>query len=444
MHSAATSPVMSIPRPGFARSARLASLPLAAAGRAAASAGHRIGGRSREQVNQEFAKATAEQLFAVLGHLKGGALKFGQVLSVLEAGLPEEFAEPYRDALVKMQNAVEPMAWNAAERVLTREFGHSWRQRFREFDESPVAAASIGQVHRAVWHDGRAAAVKIQYPGVDRALMADYQHLAMFARLGGGLLFPGVDVKPLLAELKERLLEELDYRIEADHQRIFARTFVDDPSICVPAVLASAPRVLVSEWMDGTPLSTIATVGSQEDRDRAGHNLTLLHFSAPARCGLLHADPHPGNFLCLPDGRLGVLDFGAVAPFPQGMPFSLGRFLRVILDDDRAAVDALMRSEGFVRRGACIDLDHVVDFFAPIVEPLASEQYQFTRLWLQRHARRLTDRSSGVSQLARSMTLPADYAVIHRVTLGSLAMVCQLDATASYRGLATTWLPGFG
>ena len=274
---------------------------------------------------------TAEQLFAVLGELKGGAMKMGQALSVFEAALPEEVAQPYREALTKLQDAAPPMPPETVRRVLTEQFGRSWPDRFQDFDEVPAAAASIGQVHRAVWSDGREVAVKLQYPGAGPALMADFTQLSRMAWVFAKLS-PGLEVKPLLAELKDRVQEELDYRLEADAQRAFAAAYEGDEQITVPRVVASAPHAIVTEWMNGTPLSKIIATGTQAERDRAGILLATLHYSAPERARMLHADPHPGNFRILDDGRLGVVDFGAVARLPQGSPPAMGRLLRYTVE----------------------------------------------------------------------------------------------------------------
>ncbi len=250
-----------IPRRG-ARTVRLASLPLGVAGRATVGVGKRIAGRSAADVQAEQQARTAEQLFAVLGELKGGAMKMGQALSIFEAALPEEAAAPYREALTKLQDAAPPMEAAVVRRVLDEQFGRRWPERFREFEETPAAAASIGQVHRGVWHDGRAVAVKVQYPGAGQALLADFTQLSRLARLFSRLS-PGIEMKPLLAELRERVLEELDYTLEADAQRGFAAAYGGDPDIAVPRVVASAPKVIVSEWLDGTPLARVIASGTQ-------------------------------------------------------------------------------------------------------------------------------------------------------------------------------------
>ena len=325
--------VNDVPRNSVTRAAKLAGLPIGLAGRTALGVGKRIGGRSAEIVAEEIQRRTADQIFRVLGELKGGAMKLGQALSIFEAALPPELAGPYRATLTRLQESAPPLPARTVHQVLTRELGQDWRDSFASFDDIPAAAASIGQVHRAVWHDGRRVAVKIQYPGAGRALIGDFTQLSRAGRLFG-LLMPGLEVKPLLDELRDRVAEELDYCLEAGAQRAFAAAYAGDPDIYVPGVVLATGQVLVTDWMDGTPLSRIISDGSQEERDRAGVLLTRFLFSGPSRAGLLHADPHPGNFRLLDDGRLGVLDFGAVDRLPDGLPPFLGRLLRIMHQDE--------------------------------------------------------------------------------------------------------------
>jgi predicted unusual protein kinase regulating ubiquinone biosynthesis (AarF/ABC1/UbiB family) len=431
-----------MPRGSVSRTARLASLPLGAAGRATLGIGKRLSGRDADAVNAELQQRTAEQLFAVLGQLKGGAMKLGQTLSVFEAAVPEEVAAPYRDALVKLQAEAPPMPVRTVHAVLAQQLGGRWRERFRDFDDDPAAAASIGQVHRATWRDGRDVAVKIQYPGAATALMADLNQLARFARLFAAL-FPGMDVKPLITELKARVVEELDYGMEADAQRTFAAAYADDPQIVVPRVVASAPKVIVSEWLEGTPLSKVIASGSREERDRAGHMLAVLHFSGPQRAGLLHADPHPGNFRLTPDGRFGVIDFGATARLPDGHPEPIGRLVRWALEGRADDVLADLRTEGFIRPGIEVDAQGVLDYLLPLLEPIRQPRFHFTRAWMQEQAARIADPRTEANRLGRMLNLPPAYLLIHRVTIGSIGVLCQLDASDDYRGVVEEWLPGF-
>ncbi|MFI6133956.1 ABC1 kinase family protein [Micromonospora sp. NPDC051141] len=441
-----------IPRRAVSRTAKLAALPLGFAGRTVLGMGKRVTGLASDVISAEIQQRTAEQLFSVLGQLKGGAMKFGQALSVFEAALPEEVAAPYRQALTKLQEAAPPLPAATVHKVLAEQLGPDWRDRFVSFDDTPAAAASIGQVHRAVWRDPgygpdggplhRDVAVKIQYPGAGEALLADLKQLS---RLGGMFraIQPGLDVKPLLAELRERITEELDYELEAESQRAFAAAYADDPDIFIPEVLDAAPRVLITEWVEGIPLSTIIREGTEEQRNEAGRLMAELHLSAPERAGLLHADPHPGNFRLLPDGRLGVIDFGAVARMPEGTPEPIGRIAALALRGDADGVVDGLRDEGFVSRTEPIDAQGVLDFLRPMLEPIAADEFRFTRAWLRGEAGRLASPRSPAYQLSRQLNLPPSYLMIHRVTLGSIGVLCQLEAKASYRAILERWLPGF-
>jgi predicted unusual protein kinase regulating ubiquinone biosynthesis (AarF/ABC1/UbiB family) len=434
--------VTDIPRRAVTRTAKLAALPIGFAGRTVLGFGKRVTGMAQDAISAEVQQRTAEQLFSVLGQLKGGAMKFGQALSVFEAALPEDLAGPYRQALTKLQEAAPPLPAASVHRVLAAELGDDWRSMFTSFEDTPAAAASIGQVHKAVWSSGRTVAVKIQYPGAGDALLADLKQLS---RVGGmfKVIQPGLDIKPLLAELRERITEELDYELEAASQQAFADAYKGDDEILVPDVLASSPRVLVTEWIDGTPMSKIIASGSRADRDRAGYLLATLHFSAPARAQMLHADPHPGNFRLLPDGRLGVVDFGAVARLPDGHPEPVGRLTRLALAKDADGVVEGLREEGFIKGDQEIDAQLVLDFLLPMLEPISVDEFQFTRAWLRAEAARLSSPKSPAFQLSRQLNLPPSYLLIHRVTLGSIGVLCQLEARAPYRSILDRWLPGF-
>ncbi|MGW0831647.1 ABC1 kinase family protein [Streptomyces prunicolor] len=438
-----------LPRKAVTRTAKLAALPLGFAGRATWGLGKRIVGESAEIVGRELQQRTAEQLFKVLGELKGGAMKFGQALSVFESALPEEVAGPYRAALTKLQEAAPPMPTRTVHGVLAERLGEDWRELFLEFEDKPSAAASIGQVHRAVWHDGREVAVKVQYPGAGEALLSDLTQLSRFARLLGPLI-PGMDIKPLIAELRDRVSEELDYGLEAQAQQVHAEEFEGDPDVMVPAVVHQCDQVLVTEWIDGIPLSEVIADGTQEQRDRAGQLLARFLFSGPARTGLLHADPHPGNFRLLPadpdgkgDWRLGVLDFGTVDRLPGGLPTPIGDSLRMTLDGDAEAVYELLRTEGFVKDSIELDPDAVLDYLVPIIEPAQVDEFTFSRGWMRSQAARIADPRSPAHQLGKQLNLPPAYLLIHRVTLSTIGVLCQLGATVRLREELEEWLPGF-
>ncbi|WP_141014271.1 ABC1 kinase family protein [Nocardioides sambongensis] len=445
-----------LPRKAAARTARLAALPLGYAGRTALGFGKRLGGAPAEAVMSEVQQRTAEQLFRTLGELKGGAMKFGQALSVLESALPEELAAPYRAQLTRLQDSAPPMPTQTVRDILTADLGADWKRRLVWLDGAPTAAASIGQVHEGRWRDPddpsgteRRVAVKVQYPEAGDALQSDLRTLARAARAIGPLV-PGLDVKPLVEEVQARAREELDYDLEAQAQRTFAAAFADDPDIVVPDVVAVGPRVLITEWLDSaTSLATVIATGSPAERDHYGQLFARFLFSGPARTGLLHADPHPGNFRIIPaedgsPGRLGVLDYGAVARLPQhGLPSSMGRLISLCADGDGDALLDGLREEGFLKDRIRVDPQLLRDYLAPFVEPTLTERFRFSREWMREQFQRLNDPRDPAYAITVKLNLPPQYLLIHRTWLGGVGVLSQLEAEAPFRALMTEFLPGF-
>lgn len=434
--------VADIKRGRAARNAKLASLPVGFAGRAALGFGKRLTGSSRDEVNAELMEKAANQLFTVLGELKGGAMKVGQALSVMEAAVPEQFGEPYREALTKLQKDAPPLPAAKVHRVLNAQLGTKWRDRFQSFDDEPIASASIGQVHKAVWADGRVVAVKIQYPGADEALRADLKTMKRMVSVFKQLS-PGADVQGVVDELIERTEMELDYRLEADNQRAFAKAYRDHPHFVVPAIVASAPKVVVAEWMEGIPMAKIIREGTVEQRDLMGTRLFELTYDAPRRLEMMHGDAHPGNFMLLPEGKMGVLDFGAVAPLPGGIPVELGRVVRYSLEKDYDNLLPAMERLGFIQQGEQVSTRELDDMLRQYVEPLEVEVFHYTRKWLQKMAARNMDLSVDQIKTARQMDIPAKLAIPMRVIASNVAISCQLDAHIPTKALALELIPGF-
>jgi predicted unusual protein kinase regulating ubiquinone biosynthesis (AarF/ABC1/UbiB family) len=429
-----------LPQGTSKRSAKMASIPLSLAGRGAIGFGRQLIGQSPDFAFADLQEKTAEQIFKVLGELKGGAMKFGQALSVFEAALPEEIAKPYRETLVKLQEAAPPLPARVVHKVLAKELGEHWRDNFAEFNDTPAASASIGQVHKGIWKDGREVAVKIQYPGAKEALISDLNQIQRFAKIFQ-LLLPGVEMKPLLEELKARIIEEVDYRYEASAQSACFEAYKGDSDIAIPEVIMATDRVLVSQWLEGTPLSKVITDGTQDERNNAGIRLARFHFTAPMRAGLLHADPHPGNFRVLKDGRLGVLDFGACNRLPNGFPEPFKRLLRNALEGDAIALYNGFKEDGFILSDVEVSPELVLDYLLPLVEPLRTDYFAYSRDWLRTQSVRVGDPRNPTAKIGFQLNLPPEYVLIHRVTLGTTGIFCQLRAEGNFRDEALSWFP---
>ena len=438
-----------LPRKAAARTARLAALPLGYAGRSALGLGKRLGGASAEAVMTDIQQRTAEQLFRTLGELKGGAMKFGQALSIFEAALPEALAAPYRDQLTRLQDSAPPMPTQTVRDILDHELGLDWGDQLVWLDGGPTAAASIGQVHKGRWHDGREVAVKVQYPGAGDALRSDLKQLARLARTIGPV-FPGIDIKPLVEEVQARAEDELNYKLEGEAQAVFAEAFADDPGIVVPGVVAVGDAVIITEWLESpASLAKIIREGTQEERDHYGELYARFAFSGPSRTAMLHADPHPGNFRILPNedgspGRLGVLDYGAVARLPErNLPEAMGSLIRLAALDDAEQLIEGLRREGFIKENIKIEPDMLMDYLSPLVEPTRQERFRFSRDWMREQFARINNPREPAYAVAIKLNLPPSYMLIHRTWVGGIGVLSQLEAEAPFRAILEEFLPGF-
>jgi len=424
------------------RTLRLLSLPAGALVLAAEGRVRTLAGADRERVRTELRARNTERTRRVLGELKGGALKAGQLLSTVEALFPSDPSATWRETLTGLQQDNPALPFSDIEPVLVQELGPRWPTLFSSFDPVAAAAASIGQVHRATWADGRPVAVKVQYPGVREALESDVRAVSVLSR-ATALVARGLALPPLVAELRERLLEELDYLHEAAAQRRFALAYDADARFVVPAVVQATPRVLVQQWLAGTPLARVAELGSQAERDRAAELYQLFLVSGPERAGLLHTDPHPGNFRITADGRLGVLDFGSTLRLPDGMPPTFGRLIAALLSGDEAAVLTRLREDGFLDPGRTLEVGKLIDYMAPFSEPARHERFTFSRDWLRGEFGRVNDPRNPDFGVALQLRMPSEHLFTHRVWLGMVGVLCQLEATVPVRAVLDRWLPGF-
>ena len=410
------------------------------------------GGWAADQARRVFADAerkveidearqlrTAEQVAETLGNLKGAMMKLGQMASYLDQGLPE----PVRDALAQLQQDAPPMSPELAAGVVESELGALPNVVFAEWDPVPIAAASIGQVHRAMTHDGRAVAVKVQYPGVGEAIRGDLDNAGM---LFGAMkaMFPGLDPKPLVNELRERIGEELDYRIEADNQRLFASYYRDHPFIHVPEVVGelSAERVLTTELASGARFSEV-TAWPAEQRDLAGEAIYRFVFGSLYRLGAFNGDPHPGNYLFGQDGRVTFLDFGLVKRFTAEELRPFQQMIQAIVSDgDVPAFRRIVESVGLLKADNEFTDEQIGDYFGHFYELVQHEgPLTMTQEYASKTVARFFDTSGEHGDVMKAANVPPSMVIIQRINLGLYAVLGELRATADWRGIAEELWP---
>jgi predicted unusual protein kinase regulating ubiquinone biosynthesis (AarF/ABC1/UbiB family) len=393
----------------------------------------------RERLDAEFELRTAEDVAATLGDMKGALMKLGQMASYLDAGLPE----PVRAALADLQQDAPPMSPELAAEVVERELGGPPDVVFETWDPQPIASASIGQVHRAMTHDGQAVAVKVQYPGVDDAIRSDLDNADVF--MGAlGLLFPGLDPAPIVAELRLRLLEEVDYHTEAANQRLFVDFYRDHPFIHIPAVLdeLSTGRVLTTELGDGVRFEELLT-WSQAERDLAGEAIYRFVFRSLYRLHAFNGDPHPGNYLFRPGGQVTFLDFGLVKRFAPEDIDKLATMVRAMaIDHDIAGFRRAVERAGFIVDTSPFTDEQVVDYMGHFYSFILEERpVTVTPEWSSESVRRFFDLSGPHGEMIRAANVPPAFVIIQRINLGLLAVLGQLRATANWRAVAEELWP---
>src|SRR5215210_927387 len=433
-----------IPTSRLSRTARVTGL---AAGQAARQLGTATANLTRDEEGKQQALErrhveAAQQIVSALGTMKGAAMKLGQVMSFLDVGLvPEEYREEFQRKLGELRDAAPKVRFSDMRKVVESELGEKIGDAFAEFDETPIAAASIGQVYRARLHDGREVAVKVQYPGVAQAVRADMQNLGMILRLMKRIA-PGLDVKATAEEVRTRIGDELDYELEAQNQRSLARIFRGHPFIVVPDVVTSLTRekVMVSEFVTGAGFDTIKEM-DQEARDRVGEIVFRFFFGCMYRHRQFSGDPHPGNFLLQPDGKVAFLDFGLFKVMPEEL-------IRIELECQRAGHEGdgdrlkqIWTETGFLQQRDRFRPDKLLAQFLDATwwyvldEELMLEPHIATQVMID-----MSDpRSSHFGQM-RHETLPADHLFGRRVEMLTLAVLSQLRARGNFHRIAREWM----
>ncbi len=435
-----------IPTSRVRRTATVASL---AAGEAVKQFGTRAANVARGEEASEEAMArrqldTAKQIVAALGTMKGAAMKLGQVMSFLDMGLvPEQHREEFQRELAKLRDAAPTVSFKQMRKVIEDDLEDPVDEVFASFDREPIAAASIGQVYRATLHDGREVAVKVQYPGVAGAVRADMQNLDMIMRLLKRMT-PGLDVKAIAEEIKERIVEELDYELEAQNQRSLARIFEGHPFIVVPEVVSSLSRerVLVSQFVHGVGFEELKG-RSQAERDRLGEIVFRFFLGCLYRHRQFSGDPHPGNFLLLDDGRVAFLDFGLFKRLEAG-PVDLELAAqRAVVERDPKALHRLLAESGFLPDPERVDPEHLMAFIdAAIWWYTTDETVQLSPEIATQVMLESSDPRSSYFREMRHQDMRPEHLFGRRMEMLTLAVLSQLQASANWHRIAREWIYG--
>ncbi|WP_084529989.1 ABC1 kinase family protein [Nocardia crassostreae] len=437
-------PKRSMPTKPVVRDAKLIGLPVAYLGRRVTGRGRRLMGQSPDDIEQDIQQRTARHFFEVLGELKGCAAKLGQVAAIYRAALPVEFvpadlAGAIGTEMGRLQDSAPPMPPEVVRQVMARNMGPDWFDDFQSFDEHPAAAASLGQVHRGVWYDGRTVAVKMMYPGARAAVDSNLRQLRGLSGLFGAL-FAGADVQAVIEMLCANIYDELNYRREGMFQSWFARAFAGDPEFVVPKVVVHSNDVLISDWVEGVPVSRVIESGDADERNRVAFQILRFGRAAHERCGAFAGDVHPGNFLVLPDGRLGVVDFGAAAEYPPQLRTMVAEIGEALYNGTPAEVEEALRRHRFIRGGQEFDAEELVRIAAPFLDILLRPELRLSNEWLREQVSAIAE--IRLSNVFRQMTLPPELTVTGRAVVTGFGMLCQLGTQDSIRDEFLAWWPG--
>jgi predicted unusual protein kinase regulating ubiquinone biosynthesis (AarF/ABC1/UbiB family) len=436
-----------IPTSRVRRTAKISTL---AAGQAIRQAGTIAANVTRSEEGKQAALErrhleAAEQIVAALGTMKGAAMKVGQVLSFLDAGLvPPEYREEFQRKLGELRDAAPAVAFKEMRKVIEQELEEPLSDTFSEFDEEPIAAASIGQVYRATLRDsGQAVAVKVQYPGVAAAVRSDMQNLGMILRVVKRIA-PGLDPKTIGEEIRSRIEEELDYELEAQNQRSLGRIYRGHPFIVVPDVITdlSRERVLVTELVEGVGFETLKTL-SQTERNRIGEILFRFYFGCLYRHHQFSGDPHPGNSMLLADGRMAFFDFGLFKRMPAEAVDLEIQIVRAIIEGDASTIMQLGTDIGFFPHPDRFEPDRVLEHFRAATSwYTVDETVELTPEYATQVLIDMSDPRSEYFGQLRQESAPPDHLFGRRMEVLTLAVLSQLHAQGNFHRIGREWFYG--
>ncbi|MFW2383643.1 MAG: ABC1 kinase family protein [Acidimicrobiales bacterium] len=424
-----------------ARNMRLARLGVKGGGRYAKYRARRVfadAARS-EELDTQFQLETAEDVAAELGQMKGAMMKIGQMASYIDTGLPDTV----RNSLASLQHDAPPMSAELAAQQIEAELGERPERLFAHWDPVPLASASIGQVHRAITFDDHPVAVKVQYPGVGEAMASDLEN-ADWIFSGMATMFPGLEKGPIIEELKVRLIEELDYTLEAKRQKRFHEAYQGHPFVTVPAIHEkySTQRILTSELAEGVRFSEVVK-WSQDERNLAAETLFRFSFGAIYREHMFNGDPHPGNYLFQPGGRVTFLDFGLVKEFePEETKLFEDLITHMVLNHDPRSFRLLIEDAGLLSRASGHSDAEVIDYFSFYYRYVMEDRpVTIDADYAADGVSMLFDMNSEHGSLMKQLNVPPSFVVLQRITLGLMGLFAQLDATMNWRRIAEELWP---
>ena len=398
------------------------------------------GAERRNELQHQFAIDAATDAAYEFGNMKGVVMKLGQLVGFIAEGLPPEAQE----VLASLQADAPPMPEGVAEQVIEAQFGQPVDKLFLDWNPTPVAAASIGQVHKAVLPNGEVVAVKVQYPGVDKAVAADLDNAHMLYALVSSVSFKSLDIKALVEELKLRIGDELDYRIEATNQSDFAHRFRHHPFIRIPKVVTelSSQRVLATEWVDGMSWQAFVDHATPEQRQLSAEVMFRFVQSSVMRSRVFNADPHPGNYRFHRDGSITFLDFGLVKRWEVGEWELLAPTLDAVIADDHLRLVDTLVDAGFLPADHGLDPERVWNYVSTPYLPYLTETFTYTREWVGQALERLIDVNGPYSDVIKLLNMPSAFVLLDRVVWGTNAILGKLEAHGQWREILDVYRVG--